>query len=55
MKTLPAVDGFTVTPNAYEYRVECDLCHDSATGSIAFSWAMFYHARFCADRKKVTA
>lgn len=51
MITLPAIDGFTFTPNAYDYRVECDLCRDSATGSIAFSWAMFYHALFCAARR----
>ena len=35
-ETLP---GFTVRPNAYDVRIECDVCHESKSGSLARAWA----------------
>ena len=35
----PAVDGFTVTPNGFDVRIECNVCHESKCGSLARTWA----------------
>jgi len=34
---------FTTTANAYDVRIECDVCHDSNSGSGARAWAGSHH------------
>ncbi len=31
--------SFTITPNGYDVRIECNVCHDSSAGSLARAWA----------------
>lgn len=33
------IAGFTVKPNVYDVRIECDACHESKCGSLAYAWA----------------
>jgi hypothetical protein len=37
------IDGFSVKPNAYDVRIECETCHESKAGSLAYAWA-FSHS-----------
>lgn len=33
------IDGFKVTRNAFDVRIECATCHASKAGSLAYAWA----------------
>lgn len=51
--TLP---GFTVTPNGFDVRIECDTCHASKAGSLARAWAESHtHAPAPTDDELIAA